>query len=109
MTWAIGRSATSAATPGSRSTGPGFRRLGLRLGEHDAVADRQGFKLDGEAGAVAVRPGCADPRPDGFLAFAFPDAVGVQCGFLAHGCLLRMVKPHNGDSMRPVTARGLVS
>jgi hypothetical protein len=55
--------------------------LGLRLGEHDAVAYRR---------AAAVRPGGADPRPDRLLAFALPDGVGDQYGFLvAHGSLLR--------------------
>jgi hypothetical protein len=37
--------------------------LGLRLGENDATIDRQRVELDAQAGASAVRPGGADPRP----------------------------------------------
>ena len=37
----------------------------------------------------------------------FQSAIGDQCGFLAHDFLLRIVKPHNGASMR-VRQSGLV-
>jgi hypothetical protein len=32
---------------------------------------------------------CADACPDGFLAFAILDAIGDQCGFLAHDVSFR--------------------
>jgi hypothetical protein len=63
--------------------------VGLRLGQHDAAVDREGFELDAQAVAAAVRPGCADPRPDSFLAFAaILDCVGDQCGFSCSCCVL---------------------
>src|SRR5580704_8735914 len=85
----------------ARRTAPGTSfglRLGvvrLRLGEHDAAVEvqRQGFELKRQAVALVVRPGGADPGPDRLLAFAFPDGVGDQCGFLAHDFLLRIVRP----------------
>jgi hypothetical protein len=82
-------------------TRPSLRRRPPRARGARCVADRQGVEVDAQAGAFAVRPGRADPRPDGILAFALPDGVGDQCGFLvAHDFSPSYVKPHNGASMR---------
>src|ERR1700733_5218197 len=72
-----------------------FGVVRLRLGQHDAAVEvqRQGFELKRQAVALVVRPGGADPGPDRLLAFAFPDGVGDQCGFLAHDFLLRIARP----------------
>src|ERR1700733_13404722 len=86
---------------GRPQTAPGtsfalrFGVVRLRLGEPDAVVEvqRQGFELKRQAVALVVRPRSADPSPDRLLAFAFPDGVGDQCGFLAHDFLLRIVRP----------------
>jgi hypothetical protein len=77
---------------GPPESGPGTS-LGLRLvafglGEDDAITDRQGVELDAQAGAIAVRPGGADPRPDGFLAFALFDAVAIRVVACFSCCVL---------------------
>src|SRR3984885_6703960 len=81
--------------PPETSFGLRFGVVRLRLGEHDAAVEvqRQGFELKRQAVALVVGPRSADPGPDRLLAFAFPDGVGDQCGFLAHDFLLRIARP----------------
>ena len=83
----------------SRGVGRRFGVTGLRLGQHDAVAEGQRIELDGQPGAL-VWEGSANPRPDvGLATAAFLDGVGDQ-GRFAHGLSFLLVKPRNGASMR---------
>jgi hypothetical protein len=63
--------------------------------------------LDREAGAAAVRPSGADPRPDGLLALAaLLDGLGDQGGFLLIMCPFVISKPACHARLRGGTGPG---